>query len=46
MKYLINTHFRAELNVGTDQPIPQLSQLMTEEEKSINAKLRTSDLDL
>lgn len=47
MLYLINSHFRAELNVGNDQPIPRLSLLRESKNGAlIDKKLNLNDNDL
>lgn len=43
MQYVINSQFRAELNVSKDQPIPRLQDLMSKEEISANQQI--SELD-
>lgn len=32
MQYLINTHFRVELNVSKDQPLPRIEEFQTKDE--------------
>jgi len=46
MQYIINSHFRMELNISATEPIPRLSDFMTKEEKMINDKLTQSDFEL
>lgn len=46
MQYLINSHFRMELNVSKDQAVPRLSDFMTKDEKMINEKLMQNDAEL
>lgn len=47
MLYLINSHFRAELNVGNDQPIPRLKEMRGNRENDlIDKKLSLNDNDL
>jgi len=46
MQFIINSHFRLELNVGKDQPIPRLQEFLTEEEKLATKKLLMSDFEL
>ena len=43
---MINSHFRVELNVGQDQPIPRLQEFLTLEEKTANEKLKKNDMEL
>ena len=33
MSYLINSHFRAELNVSKDQPLPRITDFMSKDEQ-------------
>ena len=33
ISYLINSHFRAELNVSKDQPLPRIQDFMSKEEQ-------------
>lgn len=49
MLYLINSHFRAELNVGNDQPIPKLSDLIKtnpDQDTLIDKRLNLHENDL
>lgn len=49
MLYLINSHFRAELNVGNDQPIPRLSDLVKgnpDHDSLIDKRLNLHENDL
>ena len=46
MQYLINTHFRLELNVNKDQPMPKLQDFLTQEEKFATMKLIQNDFEL
>lgn len=49
MVYLINSHFRAELNVGNDQPIPRLEHLLKnnqDKDSLIDKRLDLNDNDL
>ena len=46
MQYIINSHFRVELNVSQDQPIPKLSEFLTEDEISANQALIQNEIEL
>ena len=49
MLYLINSHFRAELNVGNEQPIPRLSDLVKgnpDHDSLIDKRLNLHENDL
>ena len=46
MQYLINSHFRVELNVGQDQPIPRIQEFLTKDELSANEIFLQNDMEL
>ena len=46
MLYLINSHFRVQLNVGSDQPFPTLKDFLSQEDRSANEKLKKIDREL
>ena len=46
MQYLINAHFRVELNVSKDQPLPQINEFLSLEEISESQNLLRIDLDI
>ena len=46
MQYLINSHFRVELNVPLTQPIPNLSDFLTEDEINANKILIQNEIEL
>ena len=46
MQYLINTHFRMELNVSKDQPLPCIQEFQTKEEINELESFLQIDLNL
>ena len=46
MQYIMNSHFRMELNISATQAIPKLTDYMTKEEKIISQKLTQNDYEL